>query len=339
MRAYIIRRLLLIIPTLFILSILVFLLVRFLPGNVIDLIEARMEAIAGGPGWAGPAIDREALLRMMGLDVPVWVQYGRWMGVLRTPDWFTGESRFNGILQGTLGQSLMNPLSVEETILASLPVTLELGILALVIGLVIALPIGIYSAIRQDTAADYVGRSIAIIGMATPNFWLGLMVMIFPAIWWGWSPPMEWIPFTEDPLGNLRGLIIPSVILGTALSASTMRMTRTMMLEVLRQDYIRTAWSKGLRERVVVIRHTIKNALIPVVTLIGLQLPILVGGAVIMENIFNLPGLGRLMVGTLNERDYPVVSGVNLFFGTAVLGINLMIDMIYLYLDPRVRYE
>ncbi len=233
----------------------------------------------------------------------------------------------------------MSPLSVEETILASLPVTLELGILAIVIGLVIALPIGIYSAIRQDTAADYVGRSIAIIGMATPNFWLGLMVMIFPAIWWGWSPPMEWIPFTEDPLGNLRGLIIPSVILGTALSASTMRMTRTMMLEVLRQDYIRTAWSKGLKERVVVIRHTIKNALIPVVTLIGLQLPILVGGAVIMENIFNLPGLGRLIVDTLNERDYPVVSGVNLFFGTAVLGINLMIDMIYLYLDPRVRYE
>ena len=145
--------------------------------------------------------------------------------------------------------------------------------------------------------------------------------------------------FHGDPLGNLGVLLIPSLILGTASAAATMRMTRTMMLEVLRQDYIRTAWSKGLRERVVVMRHAVKNALIPVVTLIGLQLPILVGGAVIIENIFNLPGLGRLMLVALNERDYPVVSGINLLFATAVLGINLMIDMIYPFLDPRVRYS
>jgi peptide/nickel transport system permease protein len=228
---------------------------------------------------------------------------------------------------------------VEERIIGRLPVTIELGVMAIVIGLVIALPVGIYSAIRQDTAADYAGRSIAIIGLATPNFWLALMVMLFPAIWWGWSPPVLWVPFTEDPLGNLAVLLIPSLILGTASAAATMRMTRTMMLEVLRQDYIRTAWSKGLRERVVVIRHTIKNALIPVVTLIGLQLPILVGGAVIMENIFNLPGLGRLMVLALEDRDYPVVSGINLFFATAVVLFNLLIDLLYSYLDPRVRYE
>ena len=202
----------------------------------------------------------------------------------------------------------------------------------------IALPVGIYSAIRQDTAADYAGRSIAVIGLATPNFWLALMVMIYPAIWWGWAPPVELISFTEDPLGNLGVFIIPSLILGTASSAATMRMMRTMMLEVLRQDYVRTAWSKGLTERVVVMRHAIKNALIPVVSLIGLQLPILIGGAVIIENIFNLPGLGRLMVTALVDRDYPVVSGINLFFATAVVGINLMIDMIYPYLDPRVRY-
>ena len=168
----------------------------------------------------------------------------------------------------------------------------------------IALPVGIYSAIRQDTAADYVGRTIAVIGMATPNFWLGIMVMIFPAIWWGWSPPMEWVPFTEDPLGNLGMFLIPSLILGTASSAGTMRLTRTMMLEVLRQDYIRTAWAKGLKERVVVMRHAIKNGLIPVVTLVGLQLPILVGGSVIIENIFNLPGLGRLALQALTDRDY-----------------------------------
>ena len=242
-------------------------------------------------------------------------------------------------MDGTLGNSLLGDWSVEGAIMDRLPVTIELGVMAIVIGLLIALPVGIYSAIRQDTAADYVGRSIAIIGLATPNFWLAIMVMVYPAIWWGWSPPMELIPFTEDPLGNLGVFLIPSLILGTASAASTMRMTRTMMLEVLRQDYIRTAWAKGLKERVVIMRHAVKNALIPVVTLIGLQLPILVGGAVIMENIFNLPGLGRLLLIALNDRDYPVVSGVNLFFATMVIGINLMIDLIYPYLDPRVRYS
>ena len=317
MRAYIIRRLLLIIPTLFILSILVFLSLRFIPGDVIDAMVMKME-------WYGE-VDREALERRLGLDVPVYVQYGRWIGDI--------------FRHGSLGETLMGRGAVEEKIIDRLPVTIELGLMAIVIGLVIALPVGIYSAIRQDTAADYLGRSAAIIGLATPNFWLGIMVMIFPAIWWGWSPPMEWVPFTEDPLGNLAVFIIPSLILGTASSAATMRMTRTMMLEVLRQDYIRTAWSKGLRERVVIIRHSIKNALIPVVTLIGLQLPILVGGAVIMENIFNLPGLGRLLVNALQNRDYPMVSGINLFFATGVVLINLLIDLIYPYLDPRVRYE
>ena len=332
MRAYIIRRLLLIIPTVFLLSIIVFLSVRFIPGDVIDVIVGRIET-------SYATVDREAIERRLGLDVPVHVQYGRWIGVLPTPDWVTGESHFNGILQGTLGESLLGDFAVEERILDRLPVTVELGVMSLVIGFLIALPVGIYSAIRQDTAADYVGRSIAIIGLATPNFWLALMVMIYPAIWWGWSPPMEYIPFTEDPLRNLGMLFIPSLILGTASAAATMRMTRTMMLEVLRQDYIRTAWSKGLNERVVVMRHALKNALIPVVTLIGLQLPILVGGAVIMENIFNLPGLGRLLLDALNDRDYPVVSGVNLVFATGVIGVNLMIDLIYPYLDPRVRYS
>ena len=334
MRAYLMRRLLLIIPTLFILSILVFLSVRFIPGDVIDVMVMRMD-------YLGTAtIDREAMERMLGLDVPAYVQYGRWIGVLPTPDWVTGESHFKGLLQGSLGQSLMGGAdSIEDQILDRLPVTIELGVMALVIGQLIALPVGIYSAIRQDTAADYVGRSAAIIGMATPNFWLAIMVMIFPAIWWGWAPSMVLIPFTEDPLGNLGMFLIPSLILGTAMSASTMRMTRTMMLEVLRQDYIRTAWAKGLKERVVVMRHAVKNALIPIVTLVGMQLPIVVGGAVIMENIFNLPGLGRLLLDALSARDYPVVSGVNLFFATAVIGVNLMIDLIYPYLDPRVRYS
>ena len=317
MRAHVIRRLLLVIPTLFILSILIFLSVRFIPGDVIDVMQGRL----GGLGQ----VDRAALERMLGLDQPVYVQYGRWLGDI--------------LLHGSLGRSLMGDWSVEEKILGRLPVTIELGVLSIVIGLVIALPVGIYSAIRQDTAVDYAGRSIAILGLATPNFWLALMVMIYPAVWWGWSPPMRLITFSEDPLGNLGMFLIPSLILGTYLAAATMRMTRTMMLEVLRQDYIRTAWSKGLKERVVVVRHAVKNVLIPVVTMVGLQLPILVGGAVIIENIFNLPGLGRLMLVALNDRDFPVVAGINLVFGTAVMGINLMIDLVYAVLDPRVRYQ
>ena len=317
MRAHIIRRLLLIIPTLFILSVLVFLSVRFIPGDVIDAMQGRLAGLG--------RVDRVALEKMLGLDQPVYVQYGRWLGDI--------------LLHGSLGRSLMGDWAVEEKILGRLPVTIELGVLSIVIGLSIALPVGIYSAIRQDTAVDYAGRSIAILGLATPNFWLALMVMIYPAIWWGWSPPMRLITFSEDPAGNLGMFLIPSLILGTYLAAATMRMTRTMMLEVLRQDYIRTAWSKGLKERVVVVRHAVKNVLIPVVTMIGLQLPILVGGAVIIENIFNLPGLGRLMLVALNDRDFPVVAGINLVFGTAVMGINLMIDLVYAVLDPRVRYQ
>ena len=211
--------------------------------------------------------------------------------------------------------------------------------MAIVIGLVIALPVGVYSAIRQDTAADYVGRTAAVIGMATPNFWLGMMVMLFPAIWWGWSPPVELITFKQDPLGNLGMFFIPALILGTAMSAATMRMTRTMMLEVLRQDYIRTAWSKGLKERVIIIRHAIKNAFIPVLTLIGMQLPLLIGGSVILEEIFVLPGIGRLFLEALDFRDYPVISAINLILATAVLLSALLIDMLYPYLDPRIRYK
>ena len=318
MRGYIIRRLLLVIPTLFILSLIVFFSVRFIPGDTIDAMLGTVDFSA--------EVDRAALERMLGLDVPAHVQYVRWLGDI--------------LLHASLGNSLVgNRDAVAETIAGRLPVTIQLGLMSIVIGVVIAVPVGIYSAIRQDTAADYAGRSVAIVGLATPNFWLAMMVMLYPAIWWGWAPPMELIRFMEDPAGSVGVFIIPSLILGTYLAAATMRITRTMMLEVLRQDYIRTAWSKGLKERMVVMRHAVTNALIPIVTLVGLQLPILVGGSVIMENIFNLPGLGRLMLSALTDRDYPLVSGINLFFGTAVVAINLMIDLLYGYLDPRVRYQ
>ena len=318
MRAYVIRRVLLVVPTLLILSMIVFLLVRFIPGDVIDAMQADFAFTAG-------EIDREALERKLGLDKPIPVQYARWLGDI--------------VLHGSLGQSLLGRFSVNEKIAGRLPVTIQLGVTALVIGLLIALPVGVYSAIRQDTTPDYVGRSVAVIGLATPNFWLALMVMLYPAIWWGWSPPMRLIRFSADPLGNLGMFIIPGAILGTAMAAATMRMTRTMMLEVLRQDYVRTAWSKGLKERAVVVRHAVKNAIIPVITLVGLQLPILVGGSVIMENIFNLPGLGRLMLNALEDRDYTLVSGINLLFGSFVVVANMLIDLTYGFLDPRIRYE
>ena len=322
MRAYLIRRVLLVIPTIFIVTILVFLSVRFIPGNIIEVMVSRMGYEGGG------TIDIDAAKKRLGLDVPFYVQYSRWIGDI--------------VVRGTLGRSLYGGSSgdtVEAMMATRIGVTLELGLLAILTGLIIAVPVGIYSAIRQYTVADYVGRSVAIIGLATPNFWLALLVIIYPAIWWGWTPQIVYVPFGVDPRANLSIFIFPALILGTYLAASTMRMTRTMMLEVLRQDYVRTAWAKGLKERKVVLRHAVKNALIPVVTLIGLQIPIIAGGSVIMENIFNLPGLGRLMLDALNNRDYPVVSGANLFFALVVVMINLITDLTYAFLDPRIRYE
>jgi peptide/nickel transport system permease protein len=211
--------------------------------------------------------------------------------------------------------------------------------MALIIAVLVALPIGVYSAIRQDTAGDYLGRTVSILAMSVPGFWIGTMIMVFPALWWGWSPQVQLIRFVDDPLGNLGMFVIPAAVMGMAMSGITMRMTRTMMLEVLRQDYIRTAWSKGLRERVVVLRHALKNALIPVVTIIGLQMPVLIGGTVIIEQIFALPGIGLLEINAIFNRDYPIISGVMLMMAMFVLIMNLLIDLTYSFLDPRVQYR
>jgi peptide/nickel transport system permease protein len=329
-QAYIIRRLFLILPTLFIASLIIFFMLRFIPGNVVDQMVGEHGAVTG--------MDRVAVERAMGLDVPVHIQYFRWLGVApySTDE---GKSEFRGLLQGNLGTTLWKRIPVTEEIMARWPVTFELGILAIIIALLIAIPIGVFSAIRQDSAGDYIGRSFAILCLAIPGFWLGTMVMIFPSKWWGWSPPIILIPFVDDPLGNLGMFIVPALLMGLAMSGTTMRMTRSMMLEVLRQDYIRTAWSKGLKERLVVTRHALKNALIPVVTIIGFMMPVLIGGAVIMEQIFCLPGVGRLMVDAINQRDYPIVSGVMLFTASWVLIINLIVDLTYAYLDPRVQYK
>ncbi len=330
MRSYIIRRLLLIIPTLFLLSILIFFIIRLIPGDVIDAMVAQMTGLGFNVELSEA---RESLEQALGLDVPIMTQYVRWLGVVPGAD-----GSFSGILQGDWGKSLWTPETVGQEIARRWPVTLELGFMALIISQLIALPIGIYSALRQDTWGDYIGRSFAIVAIAVPGFWIATLAIVFPAIWWGYMPPIMHVPFLEDPLRNIIRFLGPATLLGLALSGSTMRMTRSMMLDVLRQDYIRTAWAKGLRERVVVLRHVLKNALIPVITIVGLQMPILLGGAVIIEQIFVLPGMGQLILLSITARDYPMVSGAVLFFGMGLVFINLIIDLTYAYLNPRVRY-
>jgi peptide/nickel transport system permease protein len=318
MQAYILRRLLALIPTLFFASLIVFVTVRLIPGSVIDLMLSQNDV-------AADKLSRDQLVSALGLDKPMWEQYARWVGGI--------------LLHGDFGRSLWQSTPVAELLMARLPVTFQLGFMALVVALIVAIPIGAYSAMRQDTAGDYVGRSFSILMLAVPSFWMGTMVMVFPSIWWGWSPEVKFVTFRDNPLQNLSQMIIPAIILGTSLSAVTMRLTRTMLLEVLRQDYIRTAWAKGLSERLVVGRHALRNALIPVVTLIGLQAPLLIGGAVIMEQIFVIPGMGLLLLDAVNQRDYPIITGVFLIVGVAVMVINLLVDLSYGLLDPKVRYR
>lgn len=315
MHAYVLRRLLALIPTLLFASLIVFFTVRLIPGDVIDMMLSQNDVSAGKK-------DREALIKALGMDKPILTQYFSWLGQ---------------VLKGDFGNSLWQSTPVLERLVERLPITAELGALALMIGVMIALPIGVYSAIRQDTMGDFLTRSFSILLLAIPSFWLGTMVVVIPSIYWGWSPPVSYIPFHEDPWGNLKQMLLPAAVLGASLSAVTMRMTRTMMLEVLRQDYIRTAWAKGLPEKLVVVRHALRNALIPVVTLIGLQAPLLIGGTIILEQIFGIPGMGNLLLDAVNTRDYPIITGVFLVVGVAVMLINLIVDLSYGLLDPRVR--
>lgn len=308
------------IPTLLLVTILVFLLVRFIPGSVIDLMVGEMISAT----VSSADLTAETLKDILGLDEPIHVQYGHWL---------------SGVVRGDLGSSLWTHRAITEEILRSLPISLELGILAIITSMLIAIPIGVYSAVRQDTWGDYVGRTVAILAISLPSFWIGTMVVVYPSIWLHWSPAMEYIPFTQNPGANIIQFIIPAIIMGMVMSGTTMRMTRTMMLEVLRQDYIRTAWSKGLRERVIVFRHALKNALIPIVTIVGMMFPVLIGGSVILEQIFALPGIGRLLIEAISQRDYPFISGINLILASFILFMNLAVDLVYAYLDPRIQYR
>jgi peptide/nickel transport system permease protein len=322
MRNYIIRRLLLMIPTMAVVVMVVFLLVRFIPGDVVDMIALGMgQSPAGGTEPVTPDMIRH----LLGLDKPIFEQLGDWLGGIFT--------------RGDFGTSLYYQRPVIDDILRRAPVTFELGFIAFIMAVGIALPVGIISAIRQDKWADHVTRSISILGISMPPFWLATLIVVFPAVWWGWAPQMKYIPFFEDPGGNLVQFLIPGAILGFAMSGGTVRYLRTTLLEVLRQDYIRTAWSKGLKERTVIVRHALKNAFIPVITILFGQAFIMLGGTVIIEQIFNLPGMGRLFITAVFTRDYPYIQAINLILASIGLLFILANDLSYAYLDPRIRYR
>ena len=317
MQRYIARRLLLMIPTLLGVTFVVFTMVRAVPGDVVDQIL--------GEYGAGDRETKEALLKEYSLDGNVASQYVRWLG---------------DIVRLDFGKSVISNRSVLGELNNYLPVTLELSLLAIFFSLLIAIPVGIISAIRQDTIIDYVARSFAIGLLAIPGFWVGIMLITMAGRYFTWGvPPRTYIPFTEDPIGNIRMLIVPAMILGAGLSGGVMRFTRSTMLEVLRQDYVRTAWSKGLRERVIITRHVMRNALIPVVTVVGLQLPVLVGGTVIIETVYSIPGMGRFYVNAVGSQDYPVIQAINVLVALVVVFANLGVDLMYSVLDPRIRYS
>jgi peptide/nickel transport system permease protein len=315
MQEYIIRRILLMVPTLLIVSVVTFGLFNLMPGDVItaQLVES--------PSFRQSDLDE--LRHRMGLDRPAYEQYAEWLG---------------GVLRGDFGQSLWTRRPVTDDLRARLPVTLELAVLASLFSTTIALTVGVISAVRQDTPLDYVLRVLSIAGLSIPAFWLGTLFIVLSARYFDYLPPLKYVPFREDPANNLRQFLPPALIIAVALSGSLARITRSQMLEVLRQDYIRTARAKGFRERTVITRHALKNALIPVITIAGTQFAALITGSVLMESIFNLPGLGRLLLDAVNQRDYIVLQGVTLFIAVVFVFMNLIVDVAYGWLDPRIKY-
>jgi peptide/nickel transport system permease protein len=320
MRNYVLQRVVLMVPQLVGVSILVFALVRVIPGDVALLMVAGGQ---GGDAPAGSQATMDAIRQSLDLDKPLHVQYGLWLGK---------------VVQGDLGASYWTKRPIVEEIGRALPVTIELALLSLAISILIGLPIGIISAIRQDTAADYLGRLFSIGALSLPEFWIGTMLILLPLLWFGWIPPIRYTPLFVDPWANLLQVLFPAAALGLHNSGPIMRIVRSSMLEVLRQDYVRTAWAKGLRESTVVSRHALKNAAIPVLSLIGVRLGRLLGGTVVMEQIFVIPGMGLLVLSAISERDYPLLQALIILFAAIFLVVNLIVDVLYAWLDPRIRY-
>jgi peptide/nickel transport system permease protein len=318
MRTYFIRRALLVPVTILGVSLIVSLLLELLEGNVADIILAES-------GGFNTDLTKESIEAELGLDENVLVRWVNWLG---------------DVAQGDFGNYFRGGRPVGEELKQRAPVTFQLAAMSLILSLFIALPIGVISAVRQDRLVDYFGRSIAIFMLAAPTFWLGVMFFVIvgnhaPSL----LPPVRYHDFWEDPWLNLKHTWAPAVILAFALAGSVMRLTRSQMLEVLRQDYVRTAWSKGLKERSVIVRHAVKNAFIPVISLIGVQITLLISGSIVLESIFGLPGLGLMLLEALLTREYLAVQGVLFVVATTIILINFAVDITYSLLDPRIRYN
>ena len=314
MRRYIVGRLLLMIPTLIGVAILTFVIMRAVPGDIVALRYA-------GSSVPQDIIDQER--HILGLDKPMWAQF---------VDWMTSLSRLD------MGQSLWTGHSVIDEVQVRVPLSIELAVLATLFAVLLAIPLGVVAAVKQDTWIDYAIRVFSIGGLAMPSFWIGIMMVLVTLTLWGWAPPVVFTPLFEDPVANLAGLILPAIAVGYRYSAVSMRMTRSTVLEVLREDYVRTARAKGLRETIVVVRHALRNALLPVVTVVSLEFAFLIGGLVVTEQVFNLNGIGKLLVDAVAHRDYPLIQALVLLLAAVFVIVNFVVDMIYVVLDPRIRY-
>jgi peptide/nickel transport system permease protein len=320
MGPYILRRLVAMVPTWLIIIFAVVALLRLIPGSTVDLLL--QDQGSGGVQSGRAKLDREAVTKRLGLDKPIPLQYVQYVA---------------GVAHGDFGKSLWTQVPVTTTIAQRAPVTIQVAIIAFVAAFLLSIPIGVISAVRQDRPADYILRSVSIAGISIPNFAIGTALIMFPQMWFGWGITFGWVSFTQDPILHMKMLIPPAIVLGVQLSAGTARLMRTQMLEVLQQDYIRTARAKGLHEIRVIMKHAMKNAMIPVITVFGSQVAGLLGGSVISETIFGLPGLGTLLVDSINQRDYPLVQGIVVITSIVLMLMNLLVDVSYGWLDPRIR--
>jgi peptide/nickel transport system permease protein len=316
MSRYIVQRLLATIPTLLLLIFAIVLFARVTPTNVIDVI------LQGQTSNANTNETRHQLEARLGIDKPLPVTYIEYIG---------------NALRGDIGESLLNGTPVRDLVADRLPVTIELALFGLILGWLVGSIAGIISAVKQNSATDYAFRFVAIIGLTVPNFAIGTAIVVLPAVYWHWQPSLIYKPFVDDPISNIGEFTLPAITLAVALSGTVMRIMRTQMLEVLRQDYIRTARVKGLKESRIIWRHALKNAMIPVISLFGLQMGVIVGGTVIIEQIFSLPGMGTLLLNAVNQKDWPIVQGITLLFGVWIIIINLLVDLSYVVFDPRTK--
>lgn len=321
MGQYIVRRVLMAFPVLILVSIVVFAGVRVVPGDICSIV---LGVDTSGQGGVAAAENCDRVKHDLGLDKPLTTQYFHWMG---------------NILTGDFGDSMTNRTPVLHLIERRMYTTLELATLATVFSIAIALPVGVYSALKQDQFADVVLRFLTIGWLSLPQFWVGTMLIVFPAIWWGYATPVPYVQFWDDPLRNLEQVYLPVIALSVAFSATIARLTRSAMLEILRQDYVRTARAKGLANNVVLYKHALKNAMLPVITLIGLQTGVLLGGTVILEQLFTLPGIGFLLVESTITKDFAAVQAIVLMFAVIIIIINLLVDLSYALFDPRVRFS